>query len=61
MCLSTVYKEIDGEVTMVMKDVSHLETKDDVVLLTGMFGDEIFVKGRIKHLDFLDGKAMLGP
>lgn len=59
MCLSTVYKEIDGKATVVMQDVSQLELKDEGVLLTGMFGEEKFVKGRIQHLDFLDGKTFL--
>ena len=59
MCLSTVYKEIDGKATVVMQDVSQLELKDEGVLLTGMFGEEKFVKGRIQHLDFLGGKTFL--
>lgn len=59
MCLCTVYKETNGEATMIMQEVSRLEAKDDGYLLTGMFGEEKFVKGILKHLDFLDGKSLL--
>jgi predicted RNA-binding protein len=59
MCLSTVYKDTHGQVTQVMQDVSRMEAMDDGVLLIGMFGEEIFVRGRLKSMDFLDGKSML--
>jgi predicted RNA-binding protein len=59
MCLSTVYKDVGGEVTTIMQDVSRMEARDDGVLMTGMFGEELFVKGRFKSMDFLDGKSIL--
>jgi predicted RNA-binding protein len=59
MCLSTVYKDTRGQLTQIMQDVSHMDAREDGVLLTGMFGEELFVKGRFKSMDFLDGKSIL--
>ncbi len=59
MCLSTVYLEKDGKVEKVMQDVSHMTSKNDGILLTGMFGEEIFINGHLKSVDFLDGESVL--
>lgn len=59
MCLSTVYMEKNGIVETVMQDVSHMVSKNDGLLLTGMFGDEKFIEGRLKSIDFLDGESIL--
>ena len=59
MCLSTVYVEKEGHAESVMQDVSHMTAKDDGFLLTGMFGEEMFVRGRLKSMNFLDGASIL--
>jgi predicted RNA-binding protein len=51
--------EKNGIVETVMQDVSHMVSKNDGLLLTGMFGDEKFIEGRLKSIDFLDGKSVL--
>jgi predicted RNA-binding protein len=59
MCLSTVYMENNGQMETVMQDVSHMVAKDGGMLLTGMFGEEIFINGRLKNIDFLEGESIL--
>jgi len=59
MCLSTVYLEKNGTPEIVMQDVSRMVAKDDGLLLTGMFGEEKFIHGRFKSMDFLDGESLI--
>ena len=59
MCLSTVYIKKNGQIETVMQDVSHMVKKEDGMLLTGMFGDERFIEGRLKSIDFLNGESIL--
>jgi len=59
MCLSTVYVENNGKSERVMQDVSHMVAKDDGLLLVGMFGDEKFIKGRLKSIDFQAGESVV--
>ncbi len=59
MCLSTVYVKKNGQTEKVMQDVSHMVAKDDGVLLTGMFGEEKFIIGRLESTDFLDGESII--
>jgi predicted RNA-binding protein len=50
--------EKNGQTEKVMQDVSHVASKDDGFLLTGMFGEEVFIKGSLKSMDFLDGESI---
>lgn len=59
MCLSTVYVKKNGETEKVMQDVSRMVAKDDGVLLTGMFGEEKYIEGRLESTDFLDGESII--
>ncbi len=59
MCLSTVYVKKNGQTEKVMQDVSRMVSKDDGILLTGMFGEEIYIKGRLESTDFLDGESII--
>ena len=59
MCLSTVYVEKNGKSEKVMQDVSQMVTKDDGLLLVGMFGDEKYVKGHLKRIDFQEGESVI--
>jgi predicted RNA-binding protein len=59
MCLSNVYVEKNGHTEKVMGDVSRMVTKDDGMLLIGMFGEEKFIQGQLKHTDFLDGESVI--
>lgn len=59
MCLSTVYRYSDGQKEEVMQDVVFIEAKDEGFLLIGLMGEEKFVQGTIKSVDFTDGQLLL--
>ena len=59
MCLSTVHMDSKGQLIEVMKDVAAIEARDDGFLLTGLFGDEKFVRGKLKSMDFVKGQSVL--
>ena len=42
-----------------MKDVAQMEAKDDGFLLIGLLGEQRFVSGKIKSLDFVDKKSVV--
>lgn len=49
----------NGQVEKIMQDVSRMVTKDDGVLLAGMFGEEKYIEGRLESIDFLDGESII--
>jgi len=59
MCLSTVSIDSKGKLIKIMTDVACIEAKDDGFVLTGLFGDEKFVQGKLKSMDFVDGQSIL--
>ena len=59
MCLSTVSIDSKGQLIEVMTDVASIEAKDDGFLMTGLFGDEKFVQGKLKSMDFVKGQSIL--
>ena len=58
MCLSTVYLEKNSAKEKVMQDVSDRVSKDDGLLLVGMFGDKKYIEGRIKRIDSQDNDSI---
>jgi predicted RNA-binding protein len=54
MCLSTVYIQSKDRRIKVMQDVAQMEYDQDGYLLIGLLGDQKFVKGTIKSVDFVD-------
>ena len=54
MCLSTVYIGMDGERQEVMKDVAQMVFTKGGYRLVGLLGDEKFVAGNIRSVDFID-------
>ena len=42
-----------------MQDVARLEYEDEGFLLTGLMGDQKFVKGKIKKIDFVDDHSVI--
>ena len=54
MCLSTVYLQSEDRRIKVMQDVAQMEYNQDGYLLIGLMGDQKFVKGVIKKIDFAD-------
>jgi len=59
MCLSTVCIDSNGRLKEVMKDVACMEAKNDGFMLTNLFGEEKFVQGKLKRMDFLEGQSIL--
>ena len=54
MCLSTVYIQSKDRRIKVMQDVAQMEYDQEGYLLTGLLGDQKFVSGTIKSVDFVD-------
>lgn len=59
MCLSTVYIKSEDKHVKVMQDVAQMEYKNKGYLLIGLLGDEYFVKGKIKKIDFVDEHSVI--
>ena len=59
MCLSTVYIQSGDRRIKVMQDVAQMEYNQEGYLLVGLLGDQRFVKGRIKSVDFVDDHAVV--
>lgn len=55
MCQSNAYLLKDGEKELIMEDVSLVKPeKDDMLVLTGLLGEEKKIKARIKELLLTD-------
>jgi len=54
MCLSTVYLNREDKSEEVMQDVAQMEAQDDGFVLIGLLGEQKFVQGMIKSIDFVD-------
>ena len=59
MCLSTVYIQTKGQRQKVMQDVAKMESNNEGYLLIGLLGDQKFINGRIKRVDFVDDHIVL--
>jgi len=59
MCLSTVYIDADGHLKKIMEDVSGMKAKDDGFICINLFGEENFIRGRLKSMDFVDENAVI--
>jgi len=59
MCLSTVYIQSGDQRIKVMQDVAQMEYNQEGYLLIGLLGDQKFVKGRIKSVDFVDDHTVV--
>lgn len=59
MCLSTVYIDAEGQLKKIMADVAGMEAKDDGFVFVNLFGEEKFVRGRLKSADFVDDNSVI--
>jgi len=59
MCLGTVYIQSGDRRIKVMQDVAQMESNQKGYLLIGLLGDQKFVKGRIKSIDFVDDHTVV--
>jgi predicted RNA-binding protein len=53
MCLTTVYLEKGEQKEMIMEEVAEVEAEDNGFRLISLMGEEKFLKGRVKHIDFI--------
>jgi predicted RNA-binding protein len=54
MCLSTVYVDSDTGKEEIMRDVAEMEAEGEGFNIYNLMGEKVFVKGRIKRVDFID-------
>ena len=59
MCLSTVYIQSEDRRIKVMQDVAQMKYNQEGYLLIGLLGDQKFVKGTIKSVDFVDDHTVV--
>lgn len=59
MCLSKVYINSNGESKEVMREVAYMEAKDDGFLFFNLFGENIFIKGTLRSVDFIDENSVI--
>ncbi|MBW1717168.1 MAG: CooT family nickel-binding protein [Deltaproteobacteria bacterium] len=60
MCLSNVfYVDSNGQQQEVMQDVAQLEAHNNGFLLTGLLGEQKFVQGEVKIIDFVDKHSVV--
>ena len=55
MCLSNVFCiDSDGQQEEIMRDVAHMEAHQNGFMLAGLLGEQKFVEGKVKSIDFVD-------
>ena len=55
MCLSNVFCiDSDGQQEEIMRDVAHIEAHQNGFMLAGLLGEQKFVEGKVKSIDFVD-------
>ena len=59
MCLSNVYIDSNDQPQEVMRNVARMEACNDGFLLIGLLGDQKFVRGNIRAIDFIDKHSVV--
>jgi len=59
MCLTTVYLEKGDQKEMIMEEVAEVEAEDNGFRLISLMGEEKFLKGRVKHIDFITEHSLV--
>jgi predicted RNA-binding protein len=60
MCSSNVfYVDLDGQQQEAMRDVAQMEAHDGEFLLTGLLGEQEFVQGEVRIIDFVDKHSVV--
>jgi predicted RNA-binding protein len=60
MCLSNVfYIDSNGQQQDVMRDVAQMKAHDNGFLLTGLLGEQKFVQGEVRTIDFVDKHSVV--
>ena len=62
MCESHAYlQKPDGSVELLLESVDVVEPHEGGLMLTTIFGEQRFVKGRILKMELVDHKILLEP
>jgi predicted RNA-binding protein len=61
MCEANAYLVENGENQLVMEAVDTVEPEDEGLRLVNIFGEQKFVKARVKSLSLVDHKIFLQP
>jgi len=60
VCLSNVfYVDSNGQQQEIMRDVAQLEAHNNGFLLTGLLGEQKFVQGEVRTIDFVDKHSVV--
>jgi predicted RNA-binding protein len=60
MCLSNVfYVDSNGHQQEVMRDVAQMEAHNNGFLLIGLLGEQKFVQGKVRTVDFVDKHSVV--
>ena len=59
MCIAIVYVSSGGERKEAMRDVIRIEAKDSGFQLVGLLGEEKYLEGRLKSVDFWQEHSVL--
>ena len=60
MCQTTAYVIEDGNEVLLLRDVVTVKPEEGKVRIVNLFGEEMLVTGRIKHIDLLVHKIVIG-
>ncbi|HUU80965.1 MAG TPA: CooT family nickel-binding protein [Acidobacteriota bacterium] len=61
MCESAAYFFVDGKEELVLESVHLLESAEDQIHLTDMYGERKILRARIKSLSLVEHKIILEP
>ncbi len=59
MCLSTVYKNVKTPEAIVMKNVTTLECRDGLVILTDLMDRTVAIEGTLEMADLVGGYVVV--
>ena len=59
MCIAIVYLDSGGERKEAMRDVIRIEAKDGGFQLVGLLGEEKYLEGKLKSVDFWQEHSVL--
>lgn len=59
MCIATIYLDTGNQRKEVMHDVISVEAKNNGFLLTALLGEEKFLEGKLKSIDFLSEHSVV--
>ncbi|MDO5448558.1 MAG: CooT family nickel-binding protein [Clostridia bacterium] len=59
MCLSTVYENTEDSENILMSNVTRIEVKDNLVVLTDLMERKLEIDGTLLFVDLLQNKAIV--